>query len=117
MAVGGGGGGRRPSQAVVVTRFAATSAALWCLPLCLFFFLNGQGLDLLSASLGFPPLDRSTKTTLSGVAAVVSVNVVIAWYVAMAMRTETPSGDPRPDASMMPPPLQQQNGVADKKEE
>lgn len=52
-------------------------------------------------STGLSQLSSSTHTLLSGFIAVIAVNIVMAFYVVMAMKEPPSSSEPQPDPSFL----------------
>ncbi|EFJ12182.1 hypothetical protein SELMODRAFT_49779, partial [Selaginella moellendorffii] len=72
-------------------KFAIASVFMWTAPLLI---LQAYKRDLLP---GFSSLSPEVQTIVCGLLAVVSVNVVIAFYILSAMREPPTSTEPKPD--------------------
>lgn len=75
----------------VLQRFILTSVVMWMAPLVVLWAFNSNILPSIS------DVTPQTRTLLSGILAVVSVNAVIAVYVWMALRDPPTSAEPNPD--------------------
>ncbi|CAL5025486.1 unnamed protein product [Urochloa decumbens] len=84
----------------VITKFAVTSMVMWMVPVAIvygFYYEMFPGLSLCS---GVSQMSSSTQTLVSGFLAVISVNLVIGFYICMAMK-ETPHQEPQPDPTFL----------------
>ncbi|XP_066343798.1 uncharacterized protein [Miscanthus floridulus] len=78
----------------VITKFAVTSMVMWMAPvaiMCGFYYELFPGVSQMSSS---------AQTLASGFLAVISVNLVIGFYIFMAMK-ETPHQEPQPDPTFL----------------
>ncbi|CAL5030098.1 unnamed protein product [Urochloa decumbens] len=78
----------------VITKFAVTSMVMWMVPVAIvygFYYEMFPGVSQMSSS---------TQTLVSGFLAVISVNLVIGFYICMAMK-ETPHQEPQPDPTFL----------------
>ncbi|XAR53554.1 hypothetical protein NMG60_11022159 [Bertholletia excelsa] len=81
------------AMSVVIRKFFVASMFMWIAPIAILYCFNH---DLFPGT-GY--LTPYTMTLLSGFLAVISVNVVIAIYICMAMRE--PSSKPEPDPAFI----------------
>ncbi|KAK1280340.1 hypothetical protein QJS04_geneDACA016111 [Acorus gramineus] len=78
----------------VVVKFFLASMALWIAPLSILYGFNHHIFP------GSSQLSPSSHTLISGFIAVISVNMVIIFYIIMAMK-EPPSRQHQPDPSFL----------------
>ncbi|XP_078148991.1 vacuolar ATPase assembly integral membrane protein VMA21-like domain-containing protein [Carex rostrata] len=79
----------------VVEKFFITSMVMWMAPLAIlysFYYGYIPGASQLSAE---------NKTLISGFIAVISVNLVIGFYICMAMKESPSSTNPQPDPKFL----------------
>ncbi|KAJ3691450.1 hypothetical protein LUZ61_020614 [Rhynchospora tenuis] len=79
----------------VIQKFFITSMAMWIAPLAVlygFYYGYIPGASQLSAE---------NKTLISGFIAVISVNLVIGFYICMAMKESSASTAPQPDPNFL----------------
>ncbi|KAK6254660.1 hypothetical protein SCA6_015965 [Theobroma cacao] len=74
----------------VVQKFFITSMFMWVAPLAILYGFNHNLLP------GLSNLSPNAMTLLSGFAAVISVNIVIAFYICMAMKEPSDKHEPDP---------------------
>ncbi|XP_050232014.1 uncharacterized protein LOC126680832 [Mercurialis annua] len=74
----------------VVKKFFITSMFMWIAPVAILYAFNN---DLLP---GVTRLSPHSLTLLSGLLAVISVNIVIAFYIYMAMKEPSDKHEPDP---------------------
>ncbi|KAH7557378.1 hypothetical protein ACOSP7_027091 [Xanthoceras sorbifolium] len=77
-------------MAAVITKFFIASMFMWIAPLAILFGFNHK---LLPGSTNLSPY---SMTLLSGFLAVISVNIVIAFYIYMAMKEPSDKHEPDP---------------------
>ena len=75
----------------VLALFGVTSLLMWALPLLVLYAFNNQ---LFPGSEG---LSQQSTTLWSGLLAVLSVNVVIVFYIILALREKPVAPTPHPD--------------------
>eukprot|EP00246_Nothoceros_aenigmaticus_P012556 TRINITY_DN3956_c0_g1_i1.p1 TRINITY_DN3956_c0_g1~~TRINITY_DN3956_c0_g1_i1.p1 ORF type:complete len:109 (+),score=10.44 TRINITY_DN3956_c0_g1_i1:86-412(+) len=75
----------------VMGRFGLTSLLMWALPLSVLYAFNSNVLP------GLGRLSPEAHTLLSGFLAVISVNVVIGFYIYMALKDRRTTSAPQPD--------------------
>ncbi|KAG9459154.1 hypothetical protein H6P81_003662 [Aristolochia fimbriata] len=81
-------------MAAVIQKFFFVSAFMWIAPLAVMYGFNHQLIP------GFNNLSPTQQTIWSGLVAVISVNLVIAFYIYMAIKE--PSGpEHRPDPAFL----------------
>ncbi|XAR57017.1 hypothetical protein NMG60_11025015 [Bertholletia excelsa] len=80
-------------MSMVIRKFFVASMFMWISPIAILYCFNH---DLFPGSAHLTPY---TTTLLSGFLAVISVNIVIAFYICMAMRE--PSSKPEPDPAFI----------------
>ncbi|RCV12896.1 hypothetical protein SETIT_2G303900v2 [Setaria italica] len=78
----------------VVTKFAVTSMLMWMAPVAIMYGFYYQVFP------GVSQMSSSAQTLASGFLAVISVNLVIGYYICMAMK-ETPHQEPQPDHTFL----------------
>ncbi|XP_047085537.1 uncharacterized protein LOC124696919 [Lolium rigidum] len=78
----------------VITKFAVTSMFMWMAPVAIIYAFHHQIFP------GVSQLSSSAQTLASGFLAVISVNIVIGFYIYSAMK-ETPRQEPQPDATFL----------------
>ncbi|CAI5489878.1 unnamed protein product [Closterium sp. Naga37s-1] len=113
--------GKTHSPGAVWVRFAVTSVAMWVLPLAVLFSVK-QDLSFLQryfpSSLwavlarsdpSAPPVDA---TLWAGLAAVLSVNAVIAVYIILALRDSPVADQPHPDPAFVAAAARRQQEIA-----
>ncbi|XP_047067266.1 uncharacterized protein LOC124675244 [Lolium rigidum] len=81
-------------MSTVITKFAVTSMLMWMVPVAIVYGFNHQIFP------GVGQLSPSAQTLASGFLAVISVNLVIGFYIYMAMK-ETPHQEPQPDPTFL----------------
>uniref|UniRef100_A0A1D1XDJ5 Vacuolar ATPase assembly integral membrane protein VMA21 homolog n=1 Tax=Anthurium amnicola TaxID=1678845 RepID=A0A1D1XDJ5_9ARAE len=81
-------------MARVIRRFFFTSAVMLMAPIAILYGFNHNILP------GSSRLSSSSHTLLSGFLAVLSVNLVMAMYIIMAMK-ESSTSDPQPDPTFL----------------
>ncbi|GJP49173.1 hypothetical protein CLOM_g8417 [Closterium sp. NIES-68] len=114
--------GKPHSAGAVWVRFAVTSVAMWVLPLAVLFSLK-QDLSFLQSFVpapiwsllarsdpSAPPIDA---TFWAGLAAVLSVNAVIAVYIILALRDSPVADQPHPDPAFVATAARRQQEIAD----
>ncbi|VFQ83307.1 unnamed protein product [Cuscuta campestris] len=80
-------------MAEIIMKFFIASMCMWTVPLAILYGFNHNLFP------GVNDMSPYSMTLLSGTLAVVSVNVVIAFYICMAMRE--PSDKHRPDVKFL----------------
>eukprot|EP00271_Cylindrocystis_brebissonii_P021530 TRINITY_DN7746_c0_g1_i1.p1 TRINITY_DN7746_c0_g1~~TRINITY_DN7746_c0_g1_i1.p1 ORF type:complete len:125 (-),score=38.18 TRINITY_DN7746_c0_g1_i1:531-905(-) len=75
----------------VMQRFTVTSMAMWASPLAILWAFHADWIPAVS------DLSPENRTLLSGILAVVSVNVVIGIYIYLALKDPPNSATPQPD--------------------
>uniref|UniRef100_A0A0D9ZQJ7 Vacuolar ATPase assembly integral membrane protein VMA21 homolog n=1 Tax=Oryza glumipatula TaxID=40148 RepID=A0A0D9ZQJ7_9ORYZ len=78
----------------VLAKFAIASAVMWTAPVAIVYGFYYQMIP------GVSQLSSSTQTLASGFLAVISINLVIGFYICMAMK-ETPHQEPQPDPTFL----------------
>ncbi|CAL5082787.1 unnamed protein product [Urochloa decumbens] len=78
----------------VTTKFAVASMVMWMAPVVIMYGFYYQVFP------GVSQMSSSAQTLASGFLAVVSVNLVISFYICMAMK-ETPHQEPQPDPTFL----------------
>ncbi|KAL2937661.1 Vacuolar ATPase assembly integral membrane protein VMA21 [Bienertia sinuspersici] len=78
------------TMTIATRKFFVASTFMWILP---FAILYGFQRDWFP---GFSNMSPSTQTLLSGFLAVISVNVMLAFYIYMAMKEPTDRHEPDP---------------------
>jgi len=78
----------------VITKFAVTSMVMWMAPVAIMYGFYYQVFP------GVSQMSSSAQTLTSGFLAVISVNLVIGFYICMAMK-ETPHQEPQPDPTFL----------------
>ncbi|ONK76314.1 uncharacterized protein A4U43_C03F26300 [Asparagus officinalis] len=78
----------------VMKNFFVTSMVMWAAPVLILYSFNYQIFP------GISELSSSSKTLLSGFLAVISVNLVIAYYIYLAMK-EKPHNEAQPDPTFV----------------
>ncbi|CAA7405529.1 unnamed protein product [Spirodela intermedia] len=78
----------------VIWKFFFASAAMWMAPVAILYAFNHKILP------GSSELSSSSQTLLSGFLAVLSVNLVIVFYIIMAMK-EPSTSQPQPDPAFL----------------
>ncbi|WVZ87079.1 hypothetical protein U9M48_033771 [Paspalum notatum var. saurae] len=78
----------------VITKFAITSMVMWMAPVAIVYGFYYQVFP------GVSQMSSSAQTLASGFLAVISVNLVIGFYICMAMK-ETPHQEPQPDPTFL----------------
>uniref|UniRef100_A0ACD5XHZ8 Uncharacterized protein n=1 Tax=Avena sativa TaxID=4498 RepID=A0ACD5XHZ8_AVESA len=78
----------------VITKFAVTSMFMWMAPIVTMYGFYHQIIP------GVSQLSSSAQTLVSGFLAVISVNVVIGFYIYSAMK-DAPRLEPQPDATFL----------------
>lgn len=81
-------------MSAVITKFAVTSMVMWMAPVAIVYGFYYQIFP------GVSKLSPSAQTMASGFLAVISVNLVIGFYIYMAMK-ETPHQEPQPDPAFL----------------
>ncbi|CAA6668644.1 unnamed protein product [Spirodela intermedia] len=77
------------------------SAAMWMAPVAILYAFNHKILQKVSFLItGSSELSSSSQTLLSGFLAVLSVNLVIVFYIIMAMK-EPSTSQPQPDPAFL----------------
>ncbi|KAG8043457.1 hypothetical protein GUJ93_ZPchr0458g22670 [Zizania palustris] len=84
----------REAMSGVITKFAVTSMVMWMAPVAIVYGFYYQIFP------GVSQWSSSTQTLASGFLAVISVNLVIGFYICMAMK-ETPHHEPQPDPTFL----------------
>lgn len=82
------------AMSAVITKFAVTSMVMWMAPVAIVYGFYYQIFP------GVSKLSPSAQTMASGFLAVISVNLVIGFYIYMAMK-ETPHQEPQPDPAFL----------------
>ncbi|PRQ30111.1 putative vacuolar ATPase assembly integral membrane protein Vma21 [Rosa chinensis] len=77
-------------MAGVITKFVTASLFMWTVPVAILYGYNNNLIP------GSSDLSPHTLTLLSGFLAVVSVNIVIAFYIYMAMKEPSDKHEPDP---------------------
>ncbi|KQK22879.1 hypothetical protein BRADI_1g69860v3 [Brachypodium distachyon] len=78
----------------VMPKFAVASMVMWMAPAAILYGFHHQLFP------GVIQLSSSAQTLVSGFLAVISVNLVIGFYIYMALK-ETPAKEPQPDAAFL----------------
>ncbi|KAE8768422.1 Vacuolar ATPase assembly integral membrane protein VMA21 [Hordeum vulgare] len=78
----------------VIIKFTVTSMFMWMAPVAIIYGFYHQIFP------GISELSSSARTLASGFLAVISVNIVIGFYIYSAMM-ETPCQEPQPDATFL----------------
>ncbi|KAK3221116.1 hypothetical protein Dsin_015086 [Dipteronia sinensis] len=78
------------NMAAVITKFFIASMIMWIAPLAILFGFNNKLLP------GSTDLSPYSKTLLSGFLAVISVNIVIVFYIYMALKEPSDKHEPDP---------------------
>ncbi|EER90220.1 hypothetical protein BDA96_10G297900 [Sorghum bicolor] len=78
----------------VITKFAVTSMLMWMAPVAIMYGFYYQVFP------GVSQMSSSAQTLASGFLAVISVNLVIGFYIFTAMK-ETPHQEPQPDPAFL----------------
>ncbi|XP_060217710.1 uncharacterized protein LOC132645007 isoform X2 [Lycium barbarum] len=78
------------AMAGVVNKFFITSMIMWAAPIAILYAFNH---DLIP---GMTDMSPHSMTLVSGFVAVISVNVVIAFYICLAMREPSDKHEPDP---------------------
>ncbi|XP_072995414.1 uncharacterized protein [Typha latifolia] len=81
-------------MSVVMQKFLCASMAMWMAPVAILYWFNYH---IFPGSTQFSP---SSQTLISGFLAVISVNVVIALYIYLAMK-EPSNHEPQPDPAFL----------------
>ncbi|WVZ90657.1 hypothetical protein U9M48_036939 [Paspalum notatum var. saurae] len=79
----------------VITKFAVTSMAMWMAPVAIvygFYYNVFPGVSQMSSS---------AQTLASGFLAVISVNLVIGFYICMVMKETPHHQEPQPDPTFL----------------
>ncbi|XP_015580235.1 uncharacterized protein LOC107261974 [Ricinus communis] len=74
----------------VIKKFFITSMFMWMAPIMILYAFNNELLP------GVSHLSPHSLTVLSGLVAVISVNIVIAFYIYMAMKEPSDKHEPDP---------------------
>ncbi|KAJ3693436.1 hypothetical protein LUZ60_008916 [Juncus effusus] len=82
-------------MANVIMRFFISSIFMWILPLAILYAFAYGIIP------GVSQLSPQNKTLLSGFLAVISVNLVIGYYICMAMKENPTRSDPQPDPKFL----------------
>ncbi|KAK2635020.1 hypothetical protein Ddye_029812 [Dipteronia dyeriana] len=77
-------------MAAVVNKFFVASMFMWVVPLVILYGFNNNLLP------GTTNLSPNTMTLFSGILAVISVNIVIAFYIYMAIKEPSNKQEPDP---------------------
>ncbi|KVI07730.1 Vacuolar ATPase assembly integral membrane protein VMA21-like domain-containing protein [Cynara cardunculus var. scolymus] len=83
-------GGLKQRMARVIEKFFITSMLMWAVPIAILYAFNNNLFP------GIADMSPYSLTLLSGFLAVVSVNVVIAFYIYLAMREPSEKHEPDP---------------------
>nr|XP_043634550.1 uncharacterized protein LOC122605660 [Erigeron canadensis] len=75
----------------VIEKFFITSMLMWMVPIAILYAFNN---NLLPA--GFTDMSPHSLTLVSGFVAVISVNIVIAFYIYLAMKEPSEKHEPDP---------------------
>ncbi|KAF7049995.1 hypothetical protein CFC21_058423 [Triticum aestivum] len=78
----------------VITKFAVTSMFMWMAPVAIMYGFYHRIFP------GISQLSSSAQTLASGFLAVISVNIVIGFYIYSAMKV-APCQEPQPDATFL----------------
>ncbi|WCJ32489.1 Vacuolar ATPase assembly integral membrane protein VMA21-like domain [Euphorbia peplus] len=82
-------------MAAVIMKFFITSMFMWIAPIAILYAFNN---DLFP---GITHLSPESLTLFSGFLAVISVNIVIAFYIYMAMKEPSGKREPEPDPKFL----------------
>ncbi|XP_065863072.1 uncharacterized protein [Euphorbia lathyris] len=82
-------------MASVITKFFITSMFMWMAPIAILYAFHN---DLFP---GITHLSPQSLTLFSGFLAVISVNIVIAFYIYLAMKEPSDKREPEPDPKFL----------------
>nr|XP_043634397.1 uncharacterized protein LOC122605510 [Erigeron canadensis]XP_043634398.1 uncharacterized protein LOC122605510 [Erigeron canadensis] len=77
-------------MAKVIQKFLVTSMLMWMVPIGILYAFNNNLLP------GFTDMSPHSLTLVSGFIAVISVNIVIAFYIYLAMKEPSEKHEPDP---------------------